>query len=468
MSLGLARSRRTLRCCCLLRTMSAARNSTRVSRNEAKKKRPRDWEGPSKTELHLGSYAHADQRALFGHPEPIANDNDTTPRAKRKVAMLLGYLGTDYGGFQMNAGQRTLQAELEWALYQSKLLHVRNLGFPHKYGWSTSGRTDKGVHACAQVVSCKLELAADQSLEDVRSQLDALLEPKHMRVLDVQRTTRAFCAHTQRDKVRYQYMLPSYALCEPTQLRKWLDAMEDCQGRPANDPLSQEQIQTMQHHFRGYRATPDQLNALKQALQKYEGTHSFHNLSKGVKNDEARAARYILEFHVQEPVIFGDVEWIPTHVLGQSFLLHQIRKMICLAVDVARGVAPMETMERALDRELDMRVNIAPAQGLFMEMAYYENYNRRKNDDLVALDWTVDGPAKQRWEDFRTVVRQHVAEEEAREGNFIKHLYIQEYIMDYRKYYLLDQAEGKSAAVDEAMDATADAASEKTEGGSSS
>ena len=32
---------------------------------------------------------------------------------KRKVAMLFAYCGTNYGGFQISAGQRTLQAELE-------------------------------------------------------------------------------------------------------------------------------------------------------------------------------------------------------------------------------------------------------------------------------------------------------------------------------------------------------------------
>jgi hypothetical protein len=104
---------------------------------------------------HRGSYANPAQRKLF-HVELPA---DTTPqeqgdttaatikRSKRKVAFLLGYLGTDYAGFQINEGQRTLQAEFELALLRCKLLDPRNFGYPTKYGWSTSGRTDKGVHA---------------------------------------------------------------------------------------------------------------------------------------------------------------------------------------------------------------------------------------------------------------------------------------------------------------------------------
>jgi tRNA U38,U39,U40 pseudouridine synthase TruA len=53
--------------------------------------------------------------------------------------MLLAYTGTNYGGFQINSGQRTLQVELELALYNSHLVTSRNFGFPNKYSWSTSG-----------------------------------------------------------------------------------------------------------------------------------------------------------------------------------------------------------------------------------------------------------------------------------------------------------------------------------------
>ena len=44
----------------------------------------------------------------------------------------------------------------------------------------------------------------------------------------------------------------------------------------------------------------------------------------------------------------GGLEWIPTQVVGQSFLLHQIRKMTSLAIDVARGCASLETIQQAL------------------------------------------------------------------------------------------------------------------------
>jgi hypothetical protein len=102
---------------------------------------------------HAGSYANPAMRELFSvqlPDDPQQGDptaDASIKRSKRKVAFLLGYLGTNYSGFQINESQRTLQAEFELALYRCKLLDTRNFGYPTKYGWSTSGRTDKGVHA---------------------------------------------------------------------------------------------------------------------------------------------------------------------------------------------------------------------------------------------------------------------------------------------------------------------------------
>jgi tRNA pseudouridine(38-40) synthase len=70
---------------------------------------------------------------------------------KRKLGILVSFLGSRYGGFQINAGQRTLQAELELALFRAGIISSSNFGWPSKYSWSNSARTDKGVHAAAQV-----------------------------------------------------------------------------------------------------------------------------------------------------------------------------------------------------------------------------------------------------------------------------------------------------------------------------
>lgn len=396
-------------------------------------------------EPHLGSYANPAQRQLFNVELPEEEDDAVAnTRSKRKVAFLLGYLGTNYTGFQINPGQQTLQGEFELALLRCHLLRRSNFGHPFKYGWSTSGRTDKGVHACAQVTSAKIELLPDQTLGDVRDALNGVL-PADFRVLDVKRTTRNFCAHTQRDRVRYQYMIPSFVFCDIAKLRSVFEEVGATENdRPLSDPLSPEELTQVAAQLRGYRASASQLDLLRQALQCYHGTHSFHNYTRGVKASEARAARFIEYFRVEDPIVFDDgTEWIPTQVLGQSFLLHQIRKMVCMAMDVTRGAAPLETLTRGLSKSSDIRISPAPAQGLYLDMSFYNGYNRRSqqsNPDLPDLDWTQeDSEEFKLWKEFRNgVVMKHVVEEEAREGNFIKHLFVQEFGFDYHEYYQLE------------------------------
>ena len=420
-------------------------------------------------EPHAGSYANPEMQKLFGVELPQqfldgsntgAEENSaaTIPtnqtqqqqqqqqpkRSKKKVAFLLGYLGTNYSGFQINPAQRTLQATFELALLQCHLLDIRNFGFPNKYAWSTSGRTDKGVHAVAQVCSAKIEMLPDhQTVDDVRRLLNQVL-PDDIRVLDVVRTTRNFCAKTQRDRVRYQYMIPSFLLANVSTIRNIFEKRKaPSNGRHPTDPLSSTELKQLQDDFRDYRVTPSQLQSLKTALHMYEGTHSFHNFTKGVSPNEARATRYIVSFHVEDPIIFDNgTEWIPTQVLGQSFLLHQIRKMICMAIEVVRGAASMETIELAMSKDNNsstIQVGLAPAHGLYLEMSYYAGYNRRKqtNAELHDIEWErEDLPAHARWKEFRNgSVMKHVVDEEEKEGNFVKFLFLQEYFYDRDRAY---------------------------------
>jgi len=406
---------------------------------------------------HAGSFANPVMRKQFdvvleneetNDKEGRVIDNDTQ---KRKVVLLLGFLGTKYGGFQINPEQRTLHAEIELALYRSGMVSKSNFGTPHKYSWSNSARTDKGVHACAQVCSLKLELpekdwefnsTTKERLDGPRLRLQKNL-PDDILVLDMVRTTRNFCAKTQRDRVRYQYMIPSFLLHPDWKSVMESQGVDTTSGREEREnpklPLSIEEAKKVQHILQEYRSTEDNRNKLKAGLRKYEGTHSFHNFTKGLKPGEAKAKRYIESFVVQDPVIVDGMEWIPTQVLGQSFLLHQIRKMVCVAIDVARGAVPIDFVDIALSTKGSIALHVAPAQGLFLEMSYYDGYNRRKssqkNHDLSNLNWTVDGPAKDRWIKSRDVVRSHIVEEENNQSNFIQYLFLHECIYDCRKVY---------------------------------
>ena len=351
---------------------------------------------------------------------------------KRKLAMLVSFLGTEYSGFQINARARTLQSELELGLYRAGIISARNFGHPAKYSWSNSARTDRGVHAAAQVCSFKGEMVCRDddggdgtgtggdgdgdggSNANLRRQFDAMRErvnrhlPDDVRVLDFERVTRGFCARTNRDRVRYQYMIPSYMLCTREEVRRAFSRPPAARGGGGGDgdggadadagaaaPDDGEAMERARGALARARVTPERMELLRSALRLFEGTHNFHNYTRRVGADDATSNRYILSFVPLDPVIVpsagggggggggedgpgDDTQWIPLQVVGQSFLLNQIRKMVSAAVDVARGAVPGEVIERSLTGRSRAKVDVAPANGLFLDRSYFELYNRHK------------------------------------------------------------------------------------------
>ena len=438
--------------------------------SKSKKEKPKKMFKPRNKErevVHPGSFADKAMRDLFGISLPEMDEMQAKEKAgeqpseetsksaaaaeeegdkkeklpKRKVALLLQFLGTKYGGMQINEGKRSIQAEVELALFRAGLLAASNFGFPNKFSWSNSARTDKGVHSCAQVCSVKILFPTDD-FDKVREMINEQL-PDDIKVADMIKVPKTFCARTQRNKVRYQYMLPSFALQSRDQLKATYESVlgGTTTGRNVKDPFTSAEKNTLQDKFREYRATEENVERLTAALGAYAGTHKFHNYTSRKTFDEANASRYILSFTVQDRVVdkYG-VEWIPTLVLGQSFLLHQIRKMMSMAMDVARGVSSVDIIKDSFSDGY-LNVNTAPAQGLFLEMSYFENFNRRAHAG-DPLDWHTDqtAPATLRWKKFKEEkVMSHIMDEEESQGNFVSYLFMQENHLKHNNYELVDE-----------------------------
>lgn len=67
-------------------------------------------------------------------------------------------------------------------------------------------------------------------------------------------------------------------------------------------------------------------------------------------------------------------------ILGQSFMLHQIRKMVGVVIAICRGVAKMDVIERSWQHDrLDLP--IAPGLGLVLEEVHYDKYNEKFGND---------------------------------------------------------------------------------------
>ncbi|XP_018319729.1 tRNA pseudouridine synthase A isoform X2 [Agrilus planipennis] len=235
---------------------------------------------------------------------------------RRKYAMLLGYSGADYFGMQRNPFSKTIEEDLCKALLKAELITDEAYNQMQTIQFQRAARTDKGVSAARQVVSLKLPETVD--LDKVNSFL-----PETIRVFAAKRVTKGFNSKAQCSARTYMYMLPSVALSNST------------------IPLNQE----------GYHLSDERHSAVNALLKQFEGTHNYHSYTNKKKANDPSAKRYIMSFYCEKPFTREGMEFVVLKVKGQSFMLHQIRKMVGITVAVLRGYVTQEILDKSFTIE---------------------------------------------------------------------------------------------------------------------
>ncbi|KFV76839.1 hypothetical protein N308_04226, partial [Struthio camelus australis] len=276
---------------------------------------------------------------------------------KRKIVLLMAYSGKGYHGMQRNLGSsqfKTIEDDLVSALVQSGCIPENHGEDMKKMSFQRCARTDKGVSAAGQIVSLKVRLI-DDILEKINNHL-----PSHIRILGLKRVTGGFNSKNKCDARTYSYMLPTFAFAH-----KDHDVQEEA-----------------------YRLNKETLEKVNKLLACYKGTHNFHNFTsqKGPKDPSAK--RYIMEMYCGEPFVRENIEFAVIRVKGQSFMMHQIRKMIGLVIAIVKGYAAESVIERSWGEE-KVDVPKAPGLGLVLERVHFEKYNRRFGNDGLhePLEW---------------------------------------------------------------------------------
>lgn len=266
---------------------------------------------------------------------------------KRKYAVCFGYLGSAYQGLQINPGCRSVEAELERALFLAGGFHECNYGYLQKLQWSRAARTDRGVHAVGQCCAMKLTIPVAGKDEFIQ-QVNKLL-PADIQVHTLTKVTKNFNSKLTCSQRRYHYLLPTYLLKDAGSVVDLLNVASTKQG-PIRDCarqggyaepgasvfLGNKYCSEVRLCVRNYRATLEEIERLRVGLQQFVGTNSFHNYTTGKTSQDASARRYIKSFDCGEPFVDAvhGVEWVLLSVVGQSFLLNQIRKMVAMATEV--------------------------------------------------------------------------------------------------------------------------------------
>ncbi|XP_027757177.1 tRNA pseudouridine synthase A isoform X1 [Empidonax traillii] len=307
----------------------------------------------------LGENGHQDKRLKRGADEEDAEDQGKKS-PKRKIVLLMAYSGKGYHGMQRNVGSsqfKTIEDDLVSALVQSGCIPENHGQDMKKMSFQRCARTDKGVSAAGQIVSLKVRLI-DDILEKINSHL-----PSHIRILGLKRVTGGFNSKNKCDARTYSYMLPTFAFAH-------------------KDHDVQEEV---------YRLDKETLDRVNKLLSCYKGTHNFHNFTSQKGPRDPSAKRYIMEMSCGEPFVRENMEFAVIQVKGQSFMMHQIRKMIGLVIAIVKGYAAESILERSWGEE-KVDVPKAPGLGLVLERVHFEKYNRRFGNDGLhePLEWAEE------------------------------------------------------------------------------
>ena len=128
---------------------------------------------------------------------------------------------------------------------------------------------------------------------------------------------------------------------------------------------------------KSYRIHPDRIARIRSHLSRYVGTHKFHNYTIEKTFKDPSATRIIKAFTVDaDPITINDTEWLSLKIWGQSFMMHQIRKMVSMVALLVRCGSPESRIDDSFAAPR-LRVPKAPSLGLLLERPVFEVYNEK-------------------------------------------------------------------------------------------
>ncbi|CAK9825451.1 Pseudouridylate synthase 1 homolog [Anthophora retusa] len=257
---------------------------------------------------------------------------------------------------QINRGTKTIEESLLSALLKANFITKEQFEDVREIKFQRAARTDKGVSAVRQIVS--LKLPDNVNKEEINEHL-----PKDIRVFGIKRVTRSFNSKNKCDARTYRYILPTFALApeDPDFLQTDSDEEIDEEKR-----LSQLSVINGKPYTE-FRLTPEMFEKLNEILKLLEGTHNFHNFTSKTKPLDPRAKRYIIHFRCMEIFTANDMEFAVLEVKGQSFMLHQIRKMVSLVIGICRNIVTNDIVKDVFSLE---KVGIPTAPGLGLSLHF--------------------------------------------------------------------------------------------------
>jgi tRNA pseudouridine38-40 synthase len=275
----------------------------------------------------------------------------------RTWKLTLTYDGTDFSGWQIQPGERTVQGELQAAL-------GRVTGeSPLPQG---SGRTDAGVHALGQVAS--FELQANVPPHNLQRALNRTLPPA-IRIVESGIERGTFHARHSAIAKTYEYRVFREPVCPPF-LARYVHACSwpidfELLGRSASLFLGA-------HDFLSFTATdPDLATRASAGSDPLNEDFSAFVPGTPVPVGKRGSVRTIYS-SAWESRKSEDGGLLVYRVRGNGFLHHMVRNLVGTMLDVGRGHVGIERIPGIIAaRSRSAAGPTAPAQGLFLHSVEY-------------------------------------------------------------------------------------------------
>lgn len=247
----------------------------------------------------------------------------------QKLKCVISYDGTNFSGFQIQPGKRTIHGEIEKAL---KIIH-KGTGISIQ----ASGRTDKGVHAKGQVF--QFETSYDIPEINWKQALNTLL-PRDLHILRVKKMPSSFHVRYDAFEKEYRYFI-------------WNEKNYDVFKR---------------NHFYQF-FYPLDIDKMKEACLYLQGEHDFTTFSSARATIKGSKIRNLS--HVTCEKNGSEIELT---FRGSGFLYNMVRIMVGCLLDIGQGVRePTDIPDLLRQKDRTLLGETVPPEGLYLwEVTYQE------------------------------------------------------------------------------------------------
>lgn len=248
----------------------------------------------------------------------------------RRLRFHVAYDGTDFHGWQVQPGFETIQGTLEEVMSVVMRRPVHIVG---------SGRTDAGVHACAQVAAVSIDNSIPTS--NFRRAMNRLLPPA-IRIGHVEEVQAEFHPRFQATRKTYEYRIFRDEVCSPFECR------------------------FVHHH-----PYPLDESAMMSAALLLEGEHDFTAFAAADEKRDAQNPSLVRTIFRSSFSRTSDK--LIYQVTGSGFLKHMVRNIVGVMLEVGKGNFTNDDVRLRLEPGCGIRPGPSvPPSGLFLMSVEYD------------------------------------------------------------------------------------------------